>query len=432
MSQKVKRSLIDIWNLNMGFFGLQIGFNLLMTNTSRILSMVGAEASQLPLLWLVAPISGLLVQPLVGYLSDRTKSRFGKRIPYIFFGALLSALLMIIRPNSYLSGVVSPVIGAMLVIFFIQASFNLAMQPFRALVGDKLSANQSNAGYSIQSFLINIGGVIGAVLPFILATLGVSNIPLAGNMSDTLTWSFYIAAALTLLTVLWTCFTVKENDAESEIDVQPSISDSQTYAQKRESSFKLLFQIGAVQLFSWFACYYFWVYGTDAIAEAIWNTSDTSSAAYSDAANWFGVLNGIYPVFAAIFSMFLPRLANSFGRKKVYSFALIIGAIGLGSMFFIYDKYLLFFSMICYGLAWAAMLTFPFAILSSAVPKDKMGWYMGLINITIVVPQIIAGLVGTELFKAFARHNSSAMLLISGIAMLLSALSVFFIRDESV
>lgn len=412
----------------MGFLGLQVGFILIVTNTSRILSILGAEPDSLSLFWLVAPISGLLVQPLIGYLSDRTKSRFGKRLPYIVIGSVLSALFMLMKPSFFITEFFSPVISAVLLIFLIQAGFNMVMPPFRALVGDKLSGKQGNTGYSMQTFLINVGSVIGAILPFILTNVGVRNIPVDGQMVETVVWSLRIAAILLIITVLWTCFTVK-NDLGAH-SPKPTKVDNKHSLREGRGPVKLLLQIGAVQLFCWFATYYFWVYGVNTIAENIWLTTDSSSAAFNDAANWFGILNGIYPVIAAIFSLFLPSLVIRYGRKQVYAFALIFGGIGLGSMFFIYDKYLLFLSMISFGLGWAAILTFPFAILSSAVSKEKMGWYMGLLNITIVVPQIIAGLSGKFLFGVFSGGNSSVMLLIAGITMLTGAVSVYFIKEK--
>lgn len=439
MSQKPTLSFRQIWNLNFGYLGLQVCASLFVANTSRILSALGADTDNLAFLWLVAPVAGLILQPIIGHFSDKTWSPiFGRRIPYILIGGIATALMMFLMPNSYLiSRVIPPVFAGVSILFLIQSSLNMAMQPYRSLVGDMVNEKQSNLGYSVQTFLSNIGGIIGSFLPFVLVFWGVSNQVEGDNpIVDSVKWSFYIGAALLLVTNLWTCFTVKEYPPRQfEEYSKKNIDRSGPDAGKELKNKKLvptIIQLSVVQFFSWFAFYYIWVYTTDGIAHSVWNTSDPYSQSYNDAANWFGVLSGIYSLIAALFSVVIPRLVERVGRKSLYAVSLLLGGISLLSLYVIDSQYILLLPMIGIGIAWAMILTIPFAILSSVVPAGKMGLYMGLFNITIVVPQIVAGLAGNFIFTHLAGGQAISMLVVAGVSLFAGAVAVLFIREKKV
>lgn len=434
MKQKPTLNFWQIWNLSFGFLGIQIGYSLQSSQTSRILSALGADPHHLPLFWLAAPIAGLIVQPIIGMSSDRTWTRLGRRIPFILAGAIVSAIAMFFMPNSEIvAHIFPPVFFGACMLLFMDCAFNVSMQPFRSLVGDMVNDKQRNQGYSIQSFLTNIGAVVGSFLPFILTWIGIRNIPKVGEMvPPSVIWAFYFGGAVLLLAVLWTCFRVKEYPPK-EYEEYNNITE----AEKKKTSFvdilkstpKTMLQLSIVQFFSWFALFLMWVYATDGIAENVWHTKDPLSQAYNEAGNWNGVLSGIYGIFAVGFSIFMAKIADKVGRKKVYSFALLMGALGLVSMFFFDDKNMLLISMLGVGIAWAGILAMPYAILSAALPASKMGVYMGIFNATITIPQIVAGLTGGLLLKYVAGGSSITMLVVAGISMLFAAISVAFVKD---
>lgn len=434
MSQKPTLSLRKIWDLNFGNLGLQVCSSLFIANTSRILSALGADTSNLAFLWLVAPIAGLILQPIIGYFSDRTWSPLmGRRIPYIFIGGIMTALMMLLIPNSYLiSQIIPPIFAGVSILFLIQSSLNLTMQPYRSLIGDMVNKNQSNLGYSVQTYLSNFGGLFGSILPFILVFWGVSNQVEGDNkIVDSVKWSFYIGAVLLLITNTWTCLRVKEYPPKlfKEYNQKPVVNSIGTIPKTRSARL-IIGQLSIVQFFCWFAFYYIWVYTTDGIAHTVWNTSDPYSESYNDAANWFGVLSGVYSLIAALFAIFIPRLVEKAGRKNLYSFALFLGGISLISVYFISSQYLLLLPMIGLGIAWGMILTIPFAILSAVVPPERMGLYMGLFNISIVVPQITAGLAGNFIFNRLAGESAIAMIVIAGLSLCIGAVSVIFIQDK--
>lgn len=436
MNQKPTLSFRQIWNLNFGLLGLQVAFTLLMANTSRILSALGANADQLPLLWLGPPIAGLVIQPIIGYLSDRKWTRFGRRIPFIFIGGIVSTGLMFLMPNTSLISHILPSVSAgVCVLFLLQAAFNTAMQPFRSLVGDIVNEKQQNQGYSTQTLILNIGGIIGNLLPFILTYFGVLNQPNGSEkIAATVTYSFYIGAVFLISTVLWTCFTVKEYSPQQtegfNNNSDNTLSNNISSTKPERNVISTILRLGIVQFFSWFGIFFLWVYAIGGLAENIWNTQDPLSEGYNKAGNWFGVLSGFYSIVTVIFSIFLAQIAQKWGRKTTYAISLIIGALGLTSMYYIKNQYGLFISMVGVGIGWAAILTFPSAILASVTPPRKMGLYMGLLNATITVPQIIAGLTGGLLFKHIANQDSISMMLISGASLLIAAISVVFIVDK--
>lgn len=431
MTQKPLLSNKQIWNINFGFLGLQICLTLIMANTSRILSGLGANIDQLPLLWLAPPLAGLIIQPIVGYLSDRTWTKWGRRIPYVLVGTLITAFMMLLMPNSHiLNSIFSVVLSITFILFWTQTALNISMQPYRSLVSDMVGSKQSSKGYSTQTILSNIGAIIASLLPYILAQSGVSNqAKESGRIADTVTWSFYIGAAILLMTSLKTCFSVKEYPPQI-FERYNEKSNSSRIVKSTKQIVSTLFQISIVQLFSWISFFIIWVYATDALAESVWNTRDASSSEYNDAGNWYGVLTGVYSVTAAIFSFYIPRISNFMGQKTLYALSLFIGGLSMISLYFIKDQYVLLFPMIGIGIAWALILTVPFTLLNEIAPAKKMGLYMGLLNITIVVPQIIGGLSGNFILKYLASGSSIAMMFIAGIFLFIGSLSVYFIKTE--
>lgn len=337
-------------------------------------------------------------------------------------------------PNSeFVAAIMPPVFFGAGMLLFMDCAFNVSMQPFRSLVGDMVNDKQRNLGYSTQSFLTNVGAVVGSFLPFVLTWIGIQNIPEAGEkVAPSVVWSFYIGGAALLLTVLWTSFRVKEyppKEYEEYNNVTEDEKQKKTFLQILKSTPKMMLQLAVAQFFLWFALFLMWVYSIGGIAENVWHTTDPLSQAYNDAGNWNGVLSGVYGIFAVVFSIFMAKIADKLGRKKVYSFALFLGALGLASMYLFDDKYMLLVSMLGVGIAWAAILAMPYAILSAALPASKMGVYMGIFNATITIPQIAAGLTGGLILKYVAGGSSIIMLIVAGVSMLLAAISVAFVQD---
>ncbi|TRX39412.1 MFS transporter [Flavobacterium restrictum] len=438
--EKPKLSFWQIWNLSFGFLGVQIGYSLQNGNTSRILEALGADVHSIGYFWLAAPMAGLIVQPIIGLSSDKTWTRLGRRIPFIFFGAIVSATAMFFMPNAeYFAYLLPPLFFGGLMLLLMDTSFNVTMQPFRALVGDMVNDEQRNLGYSLQSALINFGAVFGSLLPWILAKAGIANVPEAGEkVAASVIWSFYIGGAILLITVLWTVFKTKEYSPKDHTAYNNIVLDAEVKKEKT-SIFKLIanaptifWQLGIVQFFSWFALFLMWVYTTRAIADQVWGPEalDAKSIGFNEAGDWTGVLFAFYSAVAALFSLLIPTIAKSIGRKKTYSFSLLLGGLGLISMFLIHDKNMLLLSMIGVGFAWAAILAMPYAMLSGSLPADKMGVYMGLFNATITLPQIAAGLLGSTLI-AFFGGFPMAIIVIAGVSMLLAGIGVVFIKEKS-
>ena len=440
MSNTQKKPLLSfwqIWNMSFGFLGVQIGYSLQNANTSRILSAIGADVHHLSYFWLAAPLAGLFVQPIVGLSSDKTWTRLGRRIPFILGGAIVSALAMFFMPNSEHFAQLFPAVffGAMMLLFM-DVSFNVTMQPFRALVSDMVDESQRNKGYSIQSFLINVGAVFGSLLPFLLTWWGIANEPEAGQkVAPTVIWSFYIGGAVLLASVLWTSFRTKEYPPE-EYAKYNNLEEKENENPEKVSFFTLIKnvpnamkQLAVTQFFSWFALFLMWVYTTQGIAQNIWGTTDATSNAFNEAGNWTGVIFAAYSVFAALFSLVITPLANKYGRRNVYVVSLILGGLGLLSMLFIKDKNLLFLPMIGVGIAWAAILALPYAILSSKLPAKQTGVYMGIFNATITIPQIAAGLLGGVLLSALGG-TAINMVALAGVSMAVAGISALLVIKE--
>lgn len=432
--------------MSVGFFGIQFAFALQNGNASRILQTFGAEVDHLSLFWLAAPLTGMIVQPLIGHFSDRTWTRFGRRKPYFLVGALLTALALIVMPNaSFLAYLMPPIIVGASMLMLTDASINVAMEPFRALVADKLPDSQSSLGFSIQTFLIGAGAILGSVMPFLLAeTFHVQATAPAGEVPANVIFTFYIGAAVLVAAILWTIMTTKEyspeqarvydQDAIQELDVVEEVI-------KKEGSIRTIIkdirkmpltmrQLGWVQFFSWFALFSMWVFTTPAIAEHIYHlpASDTSSAAYADAGNWVGVLFGVYNGVSAVYALLLPSVARAVGKKRTHALSLLIGGICLISIFFIQSKYWLLLPMVGIGMAWGSILAMPYAILASALPPRKMGVYMGIFNFFITIPQIVNGLLGGLILKYFYHSNAICSLVMAGGFMILGAISMMKVK----
>lgn len=421
--------------MSFGFLGVQIGYSLQNGNTSRILSALGSDVGHLSYFWLAAPLAGLIVQPIIGLSSDKTWTRLGRRIPFILVGAIVSALAMFFMPNSeFFAHLVPPLFFGAAMLLLMDTSFNVTMQPFRSLVGDMVSEEQRNIGFSIQAFLINAGAVVGSILPFVLTWLGVSNVPAPGEkVASTVIWAFYFGGGALLLTVLWTAFTTKEYSPEEYAhyhNIDKGDQKKSSFLNLLKDTPKTMLQLAFVQFFSWFSLFLMWVYTTPAIAQNVWNTApgDSTSSGFNEAGNWVGVIFAVYSLFGALFSMVMARLATKFGRKPVYLSSLVAGGLGLLSMVFVRDQYGLIFSMAGVGIAWAAILAMPYAMLSASLPAEKMGVYMGIFNATITIPQIAAGLLG-GLLLSLLGGQAVYMLGLSGICMIIAGISVIFIKE---
>src|SRR5436190_12577289 len=391
---KPRLSIGQIFTMSIGFMGIQFGFALQNGNTSRILRSFGADVDQLPMFWIVAPLVGMIVQPIIGHYSDKTWNRVGRRKPYFLTGALLSSAALVFLPNSGgMAGVIPALwIGAGMVMVM-DASFNVAMEPFRALVADNLPNSQSTLGFSIQTFLIGLGAVAGSALPEILAKNGVSMQAGADGIAPNIKYAFYIGAAVFVTAILITVFFSKEYPpAEYEkYHGKPQAHSNKSGLSEILSDFKkmpkTMKQLGLVQFFSWFALFSMWVFTTDAVATHIYGLSGdyAKSVQYNEAGNKVGSAFGWYNFVAMIYALFLPVIARYIGRKTTHAISLLGGGIGLLSIYFIKDPEMLKYSMIGIGLAWASILAMPYVILSGAIPPGKLGIYMGIFNFFITL-----------------------------------------------
>ena len=431
--KKPNLSFWKIWNLSFGFLGVQIGYSLQNSNTSTIFESLGADVHQLSYFWLAAPLAGLIVQPIVGLFSDGTWTRFGRRIPFIMGGALVSALALLLMPNAPVLLAFAPLVMGAFILLFMDLSFNVTMQPFRALVADMLNDGQKTTGYVVQTFLINLGAVVGAVLPLLMTWLGVSDEARAGEVSDHIAYSYYIGGAILLITVLVTSFKTKEYPpkefAEYNDIPQEQAAERPSFVSLIRDIPRVMLQLGVVQFFSWAALFLMWTYLKPAITGVV--TDHATGAVLGDGATqtWVGVLNGTYPIPACIASLFIGGIAARYGNKTVYAVSLLLGAVGFAGLCLLHDQYALMLPMIGIGIAWAAILAMPYAILSRAVEPRRMGVYMGIFNFTITVPQIAIGLTGGLIVKYLFASDASAMIALAGVFMLLAAVAVGFVKD---
>jgi maltose/moltooligosaccharide transporter len=439
VAPKPRLSNLQIFNMSMGFFGIQFGFALQNGNASRILQTFGADVEHLSLFWLAAPLTGMIVQPIIGHYSDRTWNRFGRRRPYFMVGAILTAMALILMPNSALmAGLMPPIIIGAGMLMIMDASINVAMEPFRALVADKLPESQRSFGFSTQTFLIGAGAITGSWLPYILSEYGgVSKIAAQGQIPNNVIYSFYVGAAILIAAILWTVLTTKEYSPEEmetfhstpEEEVKPGLLSIFSDVANMPLTMR---QLGLVQFFSWFALFSMWVFTTPAVAQHIYKVvpGDTSSENYANAANWVSFLFGIYNGISAIYALILPWIARKTSKKMAHAFSLVCGGAGLLSIYFITNPDLLIFSMIGIGLAWGSILSMPYAILSSSIPARKMGVYMGIFNFFITMPQIVNGFFGGLIVKKFYNGEAIYAIVLAGIFMILGAISVLYIQSN--
>lgn len=437
---KPRLSVSRIWNMSMGFFGIQFGFALQNGNASRILQTYGAEVEHLSLFWLAAPLTGMIVQPVIGHYSDRTWNRLGRRRPYFLFGALATALALILLPNSSMLAYLLPpmLIGAGM-LTLMDASINVAMEPFRALVADNLPDEQRSQGFSAQTFLIGAGAVLGSSLPYLLATYGgVSKTAAPGVVPDNVIYSFYIGAVVLLATILWSIFTSSEYTPEEferfnpEHTEQASSAGLAAIVKDFSSMPAAMKQLGVVQFCSWFGLFSMWVFTTPAVAQHIYKVlpGDTSSATFADAGNRVGFLFSIYSAVSAIYALILPVIARKTSRKAAHAFSLAAGGLSLISIYFIRTPELLFLPMIGIGLAWGSILSTPYAILSSVIPSHKTGVYMGIFNFFITFPQIVNGIFGGLIVKHLFHEKAIYALVMGGGFMLAAAIAVLYVKDR--
>lgn len=419
-----------------------MGFALQNANASRILQIFGADVHELSWFWIVAPLTGLIVQPIIGHYSDRTWTKLGRRRPYFLVGAILASLGLILMPNSDMFTAFMPAlwVGAGM-LMIMDASFNIAMEPFRALVADILPSDQRTLGFSVQTVLIGIGAVIGSWLPYVLTNwFGVLNEAKVGEVPYNLMLSFIIGAAVLLVSIIITVVTTKEYSPEEMELIHEYEGDAA--AEEGSSSLMNIFsdfrkmpdtmkQLAWVQFFSWFGLFGMWVFSTPAIASHIYglDIADNSSKGFQDAGDWVGILFGVYNAVSAVYAFFLPAIAKKIGRKRTHAYSLVIGGMGLISIFFMPDKYWLIISMVGVGIAWASILAMPYAILAGSIPARKMGVYMGIFNFFIVLPQILNALIGGPMVKYLYDDKPIIALIISGVSFIIAALLVAKVND---
>ncbi len=494
--EKRKLSFWEIWNMSFGFLGIQFGFALQNANTSRIFDTLGADVDKIGLYWLAAPLTGLIVQPIVGYFSDRTWTRLGRRRPYFLAGAILSAIALFMMPNSPTLWIA---IGTL---WIMDSSINISMEPFRAFVGDNLPERQRTLGFAMQSFFIGLGAVVGSALPYVFANwLGIANTAPEGIIPPSVKWSFYVGGVVFLLAVLWTVFKSKEYSPE-ELEAfesakrQSSASNDDsgsnavplktqlTYglillivgalstvyvnyinsqgegnehkelyilsigllvvgalftivSQLRKKNIKNGFtnivtdllnmpktmrQLAWVQFFSWFALFAMWIYTTQAVTGHVFDTTDTTSKVYNDAADWVSIMFMVYNLVAACVAFLLPAIAKRTSNKFTHMLALVAGGLGLISIYFLSDKTGLLLAMIGVGIAWASILSIPYAMLSGSLPAAKMGYYMGVFNFFVVIPQIVAGTILGFMVNDFFNNEPVYALIVGGCSMILAGL----------
>ncbi|MEQ8926580.1 MAG: MFS transporter [Fulvivirga sp.] len=490
-SEKPRLNFWQIWNMSFGFLGIQFGFALQNANVSRIFETLGADEGNLAILWLAAPVTGLLVQPLIGYYSDRTwHPKWGRRRPFFAVGAVLASIALIIMPNSTMLWMAAGTLWLM------DASINISMEPFRAFVGDMLPPDQRTRGFAMQSFFIGIGAVVASFLPWIFTNLiGLSNTAPHGEIPPSVKWSFYVGAAAFFIAVMWTVFSTKEYPPDEEEDdllnkpiiikyppstylsiglgiliLTAAIGYWFYFAQLDKKLFvlcgilgifglaytvsalfmqrdkyrngfvqivrdfqnmpKTMIQLAFVQFFSWFALFAMWIYTTSAVTSHIYKATDTGSALYNDGADYVGILFGVYNGTSALAALLLPILAKYTSRRVTHMMSLVVGGSGLLSFYFIQDPTLLIISMLGVGVAWASILSVPYAMLSSSIPSDKMGYYMGIFNFFIVIPQIVAASILGFLLTTFFENQSIFALIIGGSSMIFAGFLSLLVDDK--
>ena len=451
MKQIPDKSFWQLWNISFGFFGVQIAYALQSANISRIFSTLGADPHNLSYFWLLPPLAGIIVQPFVGAWSDRTWTRWGRRIPYLFIGSLIAVIVMCLLPNagSFGMAVGTAMIFGLFSLMFLDTSINMAMQPFKMMVGDMVNAKQKGLAYSIQSFLCNAGSLVGYLFPYIFAWLGIQNVAAQGVIPDSVIYSFYIGALILILCVIYTTAKVKEYPPKEYAEYHGITEDIK---EEKTNMLKLLVKapkafwtVGLVQFFCWFAFMFMWTYTNGSIAANVFDAPtvtnvvdgvqklvlDTTSTEYQEAANWVGVIFAVQAIGSVLWAIVIPLFKN---RKFIYALSLVLGGIGFISIYFVHNQYVLFLSFLLIGCAWAAMLALPFTILTNALTGGHMGTYLGLFNGTICVPQIVAAALGGSILSLMTPAGDLSpevnMMVIAGIMLILGACAVFIIKEK--
>jgi len=428
MKKKPRLSFWQIWNMSFGFLGIQFGFALQNANASRILQTFGADVEHLSWFWLVAPVTGMIIQPIVGYFSDKTWNKLGRRRPYFLAGAFLTSTALILMPNApHLASFIAPMFigGGMLMIM--DASINISMEPFRALVADKLPEEQHTLGFSMQTLLIGIGAVVGSWLPYILGNwLGIPKEASAeGLVPPNVVFSFYFGAFVLLSAIIWTVVTTKE--------YPPEFYEEEEEKEEEKKKFRIpkqMLQLLLVQFFSWFALFSMWVYTTPAVARHFYGTTDPGSTGYQEAGDWVGILFGIYNGISAMIALSLPKIAQRIGRRATHALALSIGGLSFISFIIIPNPTLLVIPMIGIGIAWGSILAMPYAMLANSLPAKQMGMFMGLFNMSITIPQIVNGVTGGLLLKYVFGGDPIYSIIMAGVLMILGAIATMFVSDK--
>ena len=430
---KPRLSFWQLWNMSFGFFGIQFGFALQNANTSRIFATLGADPENFSLYWLAAPVTGLLIQPIVGYLSDNTwHPKWGRRRPFFFIGAVLAAIALFLMPNS------TALWMAVAVLWMMDAAINVSMEPFRAFVGDKLDPSQQTAGYAMQTFFIGCGAVIASLLPTFFESLGVSNAVVGGVIPDTVRYSFYAGGLVFFLAATWTVVSADELPPPDMEAFKKERAASRSVGVAIAEIFggfgkmpRTMVQLAFVQFFTWIALFAMWIYTGTAIADSVYGTTDAQSSAYQDAGNWVGIMFAVYSGVSALAAFILPVFARMTSRKVVHATCLTIGGLSLASVFLITDKNMLVVPMIGIGIAWASILTMPYAILAGSLPAKRMGYFMGLFNFFVVIPQIVSGLLLGFVTKHLFDGHAVLTLVLGGACMLIAALLTLLVTDKA-
>ena len=442
MQNKRKLSFWDMWNLSFGFFGVQIAYALQSANISRIFATLGADPHQLSFFWILPPLMGMIVQPLIGKYSDRTWCKMGRRKPYLLVGAIVAVLVMAFLPNAgslnfstkLLLGLNGAMWFGLFSLIFLDTSINVAMQPFKMMVGDMVSEEQKAQAYSIQSRLCNAGSLVGYLFPIFFTWIGIANTAPKGQIPQSVIWSFYCGAAILIACVMYTFLKVKEMDPKEYAEfhgIDPAVASSES--ENRQGLFKLLFHapktfwtVGLVQFFCWAAFMYMWTYSNGTIAANCWNATDTASEGYQAAGNWVGVVFAIQAVGSILWAIVIPKFKS---LRMAYVVSLLLGAIGFISVAFVHNQYVLFLSYFLIGAAWAAMLAIPFTLLTNSLKGEHMGSYLGLFNCTICLPQIVAAALGGVILKLCGGVQGN-MMIIAGVLLVLGAICVRFVEEK--
>lgn len=425
----------ELFAITVAFLGINMAFSLQSSQMSRICQTIGANPNNLGFFFIFPPLMGMIVQPIMGKMSDHTWNRFGRRMPYLLFGTPIAALVLIMFPFSgslgFGYGSMAAMIYAAIAVCLMDLFSNICMQPLRMVVGDMVNNKQKNFAWSWQQVFSNIGGILATILPFVFTIFGMSNTAKKGVVPNTVIWSYLCAAAVLLIAGLWTVFNVKEYDPVTYAEYHHITPEEQ---KKSESIWKLIktaprafWEINLVQFCSWFAIMYVWTYTTGTCARNIWHTSDVTSAGYQAAGNWYGILTALYSIAGIIWGLIYAH-AKADSRKKWYTFGMLIGGIGLSWMAFATTKTTSIIAMIMFGIGNFSINTIPFTLLTSSLNGKNEGAYLGLFNVGICVPQIVASLCSFFLFP-LVGHNQPMMLLLGGIALLLGALAVQGIHE---